>query len=52
MAVQAKAPDLEKRARYLQSIACFVKNAEKHDELQRKAQELLTKANGLRYASK
>jgi hypothetical protein len=42
---------LEKRARYLQSIACLVKDAEKHGELQRKARELLAKADGLRNAN-
>jgi hypothetical protein len=37
-------PTLERRARYLQSIACLVRDAAKHDELQQKAQELLVKA--------
>jgi hypothetical protein len=35
----------ERQARYLQSIACFIKDAAKHDELQRKAQELLRGIN-------
>ena len=38
------ATDLQRQARYLQSIACLVKDAEKHDELRQKAQELLAKA--------
>jgi hypothetical protein len=32
---------LEKQARYLLSIACLVRDAAKHDELQQKAQEIL-----------
>lgn len=32
---------LKKHASYLQSIACLVRDAEKHDELQVKARELL-----------
>jgi len=39
---------LEKQARYLQSIACLVKDAEKHDEIQLKAQALLAEAAKLR----
>jgi hypothetical protein len=35
--------DLLRRARYLQSIACLVKDAAKYDELQQQAQELLRK---------
>jgi hypothetical protein len=35
---------LENQARYLLSIAALVKDAEKHDELQRKAQDLFEKA--------
>ena len=45
---QVKAPDLEKQARYLMSVACLVKDAVKHDELQRQAQELLRKGAMLR----
>jgi hypothetical protein len=41
---KGNASDLEKRARYLQSIACLVKDAAKHDELQQRARELLVKA--------
>lgn len=40
-AAQVKAPDLEKQARYLLSIACLVKDAAKHDELQQKANALI-----------
>lgn len=40
----AQASDLSRQARYLLSIACLVKDAAKHDELQQKAQELLAKA--------
>jgi hypothetical protein len=47
VAIQVKAPDLEKRARYLQSIACLVKDAEKHDEIQQEVQNLLAKAKHL-----
>jgi len=36
--------ELRKQARYLQSIACLVNDAAKHDELQQKAQELIEKA--------
>jgi hypothetical protein len=38
-----KPPNSEslRQARYLQSIACLVKDAAKHDELQQKSQELL-----------
>lgn len=43
---------LEKQARYLHSVACLVKYTEKHDELQRKAQELLAKAAHLRRKGK
>ena len=39
--------DLQKRARYLQSIACLVKDVAKHDELQQQAQELLRKAKAI-----
>ena len=39
---------LEKQARYLLSIACLVKDAAKHDELQQKAQELLVRADTTR----
>jgi hypothetical protein len=35
---------IEKQARYLLSIACLVKDATKHDELQQKAQNLLVQA--------
>jgi hypothetical protein len=35
---------LEKRARYLLSIACLVKDVARHDELQQKAQELFARA--------
>jgi hypothetical protein len=38
----ASAP--QRRARYLLSIACLVKDAAKHDELQQKAQCLLAQA--------
>jgi len=44
MSVPVRALELEKQARYLQSIACLVKDAEKYDELQQKAGELLGKA--------
>ncbi len=37
-------PTLERKARYLQSIACLVKDAAKHDELMAKAQALIDKA--------
>jgi hypothetical protein len=37
--------DLVRQARYLQSIACLVKYAEKHDELQANAQALMDAAN-------
>jgi hypothetical protein len=40
--------DLERRARYLQSIACLVKDAAKHDQLQQEAQELMAKATKVR----
>lgn len=40
--------ELEKRARYLQSVACLVKDAEKHDELQQQARELLLKSETLK----
>lgn len=33
--------EMEKRARYLQSIACLVKDAAKHDELQQRANALI-----------
>jgi hypothetical protein len=46
MVIQAKAPDLEKQARFLLSIACLVKDAAKHDELQQKANALLV-ASGI-----
>ncbi len=36
--------ELRKQARYLLSIACLVKDAAKHDEMQQKAQELLAEA--------
>jgi hypothetical protein len=39
---------LRKQARYLLSIACLVKDAAKHDELQQNAQELLAKAKEVR----
>jgi hypothetical protein len=38
------ANDLQRQVRYLRSIACLVKDAEKHDELQQEAQGLLEKA--------
>jgi hypothetical protein len=41
---KGNAGDLEKRARHLQSSACLVKDAAKHDELQQRAQELLAQA--------
>jgi hypothetical protein len=41
---KSTANDLQRQARYLQSIACLVKDAEKHDELQQKAQELMDRA--------
>jgi hypothetical protein len=45
MIVPKRNPDeLRKQARYLLSIACLVKDAAKHDELQQKAQELLAEA--------
>jgi hypothetical protein len=45
MVVPKGNPDeLNRRARYLQSIACLVKDAARHDELQQKAQELLAEA--------
>jgi hypothetical protein len=44
--VQVNAPDLEKQARCLMSVACLVNNAAKHDELQKKAQELLAQVAG------
>jgi hypothetical protein len=45
MVVSKGNPDqLSKQARYLQSIACLVKDATKHDELQQKAEALLAKA--------
>ena len=37
--------DLARQARYLQSIACLVKDVAKHDELQQQSQELTRKAN-------
>lgn len=37
-----------RQAHYLQSIACFVNDAEKHDGLQRKSQKLLAEAERLR----
>jgi hypothetical protein len=40
--------ELRKRARYLLSIACLVKDAAKHDELQQKADYLLAEAAALR----
>jgi hypothetical protein len=43
-----KAGDLERRARYLLSISCLVKDAAKHDELQQKAQGLLIQAARLK----
>jgi hypothetical protein len=46
--VQVKAPDLERQARYLLSIACLVKNAERHDELQLQAERLLSEAQTIR----
>jgi hypothetical protein len=51
MAIQVKAPDLEKQARYLMSIACLVKDAAKHDELQQKARALLAEAENLRVSA-
>lgn len=45
---QLKAPDLEKQARYLMSVACLVKVAAKHNELQQKAQELLEQAKRIK----
>jgi hypothetical protein len=42
------ASDLRRKARYMLSIACLVKDATKHDELQQKAQKLLAEAEKLR----
>ena len=39
--------EMRKRARDLLSIACLVKDAAKHDELQQQARELLGKAESL-----
>jgi hypothetical protein len=36
--------EMLKRARYLQSIACLIEDAQKHDELQQEAQTLLARA--------
>ena len=36
--------ELRKQARYMLSIACLVKDAAKHDELQQKSQDLLGRA--------
>lgn len=45
MVVPKGNPDeLRKQARYMLNIACLVKDAAKHDELQQKAQYLLAKA--------
>lgn len=44
----ARANDLQRQARCLLSIACLVGDAAKHDQLQQKAQELLTKAERAR----
>ena len=37
-------PSLERQARYLQSIACLVKDAAKHDELLQEAEKLFLAA--------
>ena len=50
MRQELSAQVLEKHARYLLSIACLVKDAAKHDELQQRAQELLGMAEGARNA--
>ena len=48
MVVPKGDPDeLRKQVRYLLSVACLVKDAAKHDELQQKAQSLLAKAESL-----
>jgi hypothetical protein len=39
-----KLEQLQRKVRHLQSTACLVKDAQKHDELQQEAQELLAKA--------
>jgi hypothetical protein len=44
MILRVNAHELEKQARYLRSVACLVKDAEKHDEIQREAQSLFAKA--------
>jgi hypothetical protein len=44
IATEDNASQLEKQAGYLLSIACLVKDAAKHEELQQKAQELLARA--------
>jgi hypothetical protein len=50
VALKGNPDQLRKQARYLLSIACLVKDAAKHDELQRKAQELLAKVDGPHWA--
>jgi len=47
---QVKAPDLEKQARYLMSVACLVKDAEIHDRLQQEVKRL-TDSDDLRQLS-
>jgi hypothetical protein len=42
---KSMANDPYRRARYLLSIACLVKDAAKHDELQQKAKCLLAQAH-------
>jgi hypothetical protein len=42
--MKATPEQMERQARYLFSVACLVKDAAKHDELQRRAQELLAEA--------
>jgi hypothetical protein len=44
--LQVSGGELEKKACYLLSIACLVKDAEKHDELLQKASALLAQAQG------
>ena len=43
MTNRLEGPTLERQAGYLQSIACLVKDAVKHDELITKAQALVDK---------
>ena len=44
VAPKGSSDELRKQARYLMSIACLVKDAAKHDELQQKAKDLIEKA--------